>query len=765
MERFFRFILQHRYVTLVALAGVTAFFVAQYPRARLATDLFEFFLDEPQIVEDYRHAVEEFGTDTITIVAFDADEVFTADGLQRLKRAVEELEADEYVARVMAVVTANKIEGTEEMLIVRPYIDEMEDTPEWFAEFRRAIAEHELYQDMLLSRDGTTAVIAIDGTPDESRTAEDAAPFCAAVNRILDRHEIALGERHMVGFAPTTAEVVAQTVFNTVRILPITLVTVFCIGWALFRAFWPPILTLGVAALAVVWVAGFAILLSPKVNVLVSIVPIVILVLSFADVVHLTNAYLTAVTDGVPKEQAILRSATEVGPACLYTSVTTLLGFGAFAVVPAKMMRQFAFIMGFGTASALLISVTLVPVLFSFFPEPAPRRKGLSASHGSPLDRLLLWCQTVTRQRPRWIAAVAVVVVLACGIQTSRLHVETDLVQRFAKSNPLRAGYMYLQARMASGNTAEIIIETPERDGVYDPAFLRAVQEMQRQVLALPSVDAALALTDLLAVIHREMNPGKTAPGDLPDTRELAAQYVLLFSLGGADDLTPLVNYERNRLHMTLRLNVTGMGATHDTAQAVLAIAERTLPPEVHVVATGHMVILGRVLRSLVRGQVTGLLSAMATITVVFIIAFRSLRTAFGGMVVNFVPMLIFFGTIPWFNTHFDSDYIVIGAVALGIAVDDTIHFLHRYRLELSRSAGDVDQALHRTIEHTGKPIVQTTVIILFGFGAFNLSSYTTARAFGAMLGCTLVWALLADLLLLPVLIRAGWVPMPVPAD
>lgn len=761
MSAFFAYILRHRNLTLGMLVAVTVFFVAQFPRARFATDLFKMFLDDQSIVDEYRYVIEEFGPDTITIVAFDADDLFTPDGLARLQRAVTELEAEPEVERALAVVTANKIHGTEDTLIVRPYMDGLDESPEGLAALRAELASHKLYRDIVLSRDGATAAIVVDLAFDESRRAEMAGEFTGMVDEILAKHGIGPNGRHMLGFVVTTAEVMEQSLFNIVRVFPLAILTVFCVGWLLFRALWPTALTLAVAGLAVVWVIGFAILLSPEVNILVTIVPVVILVLSFADVIHLTNAYLTAVTDELPKEVAILTSASEVGPACLYTSITTLLGFGAFAVVPAAMMRQFALVMAFGTASALFISVTLVPALFSLFPAPAPRRSGLSASHGTPLDKALLWMERLSRTRPWFVVVVTVVAVVACVHQASQLHVETDLVHRFSPEHRLSKAYAYLQDRMASANSAEIIIQTPDLDGVYDPAFLRAVQQMQHEVLALPTVDSALALTDLLELIHREMNPGEVAPGALPDTRELVAQYVLLFSLGGADELEPLVNYERNRLRMAVRLNRNGMGETYATAQEVLAIAERTLPPGVTARATGHMVILGGVLEALIAGQVRGLLSSMATITVVFMLAFRTIRGALGGMIVNFLPLLFFFGTIRWFDSHFDSDYIVVAAVALGIAVDDTIHFLHRYRIELARALGDVDAAILATIEHTGKPIVQTTLVIVFGFAAFNLTSYTSARAFGAMLGSTLVWALLADLLLLPVLIRAGLLPIP----
>ena len=760
MERYFAFVLRHRYGTLVCLLLVTVFFVAQYPRGRLATDVTQMFVDDPAIVDRYKRAVREFGSDEIIVVAFDAMDLFTVEGLRRLEQAVQVLEELPEVERALAVVSADRIKGTEDALIVRPYLDGLEETPEGVAALRAELAGHPLYRDLLISRDGQTAAVIIELTVSDGRPSESMVGLCAAIDAVLKAHGIGPQGRHQLGFPVNVAETILASQFNMARVFPLALVTVFLVGWALFRALWPTLLTLGVSMLAVVWVMGFAILISPDVNILVTITPVVILVLSFADVIHLTNTYITTVTDGVPKERAVLQTAADVGPACLFTSLTTMLGFASFASVPAQIMRQFAVVLGFGTGAALFIAVTLVPVLFAIFPAPEPRRKGLAAAHGSPIDRLLRLCETAVHRRPGSIIALSAAVAAACFYTASRLHVEVNFVHRFPPTHPVRVAHEFVQARLANANAAEIIIDTGAPDGVFDPAFLTAVREVQRQVIALPDVDSALTLTDLLAVIHHEMNAGQTPPGALPATRELVAQYILLYSFGGEDDLGRFVNFDRSRIRMAVRLRGNGMQETHDATNAILAIAERTLPPGAHASATGLMVIFGDVLQMLIRMQIRGLMTAAVTITAVFVIAFRSLRVALWAMVANFLPLLMFLGTIHWFDDHFDTDYIVIACVCLGIAVDDTIHFLNRYRLELRHTGGRVDESLHRTFEHTGKPIVQTTLIIILGFGAFNFCSYAIARAFGLMLGCTLVWALLADLLLLPVLIRAGLLRM-----
>lgn len=761
MARYFAFVVRHRYVTLAGLLLITAFFVAQFSRARLATDITQMFVDNPDVIDRYRLGVREFGSDEIMVVAFDGADVFTPEGLRRLAAAADEIERLDDVARVVTPPTATRIEGRGDELIVEPYMDRLDGSLASAHRLRDELAAHPLYRDLLVSRDGRTAAIVIELTADEDRPGEFTLALTDAVDEILDAHGIAPGGRHRLGFPVSVAEIIRESQLNMRRVFPVAFVMVFLAGWLLFRALWPVLLTLGVALVAVVWVMGFAILLSPDVNILITIVPIVILVLSFADVIHLTNVYLTLITDGVEQEAAVIRTATEVGPACLFTSLTTLLGFGSFASVPATIMRQFAIVMAFGTAGALFIAITLVPVLFVLFPRPKPRRTGLSAAHGSPLDRLLLVCRHLGEHHPRAIVAAAVLLTLWGAYETAKLRVEVDFVHRFDDAHPIQVANDFIQARMANANTAEILIEAPGSEGVYEPEFLRAVREMQRRVLALPAVDSALTLTDLLAIIHREMNADETAVADLPDTRDLVAQYVLLFSLGAEDDLARFVNFDRTRIRMAVRLNENGMQETHDASEQILAIAERTLPPGASTQVTGLMVLFGGVLQVIIQWTYMGMITACLTISAVFLWAFRSFRVAFGGMLCNFLPMLLFFGTLHWFDSHFDTDYIVIACVTLGIAVDDTIHFLNRYRIELAHPGGDVAAAVSRTFDHTGKPIVQTTLIILFGFAAFNLTHYKTSQAFGLMLGCALTWALLTDLLLLPVMIRAGFIRMP----
>jgi predicted RND superfamily exporter protein len=556
---------------------------------------------------------------------------------------------------------------------------------------------------------------------------------------------------HLAGMVPESVEVIAQARFNLAWLFPVSATFLVLVVFLLFMRLWPVAITFGTALMALIWVFAFAITLDRQINVMMATVPAVIMIISFSDVIHLCTAYVLELRAGLDKREAILKSGSEVGTACFFTSVTTLIGFASLAFVPTPLFRQLGLVLGLGVAVALLLAVTLSPILFWLMPVPR-----LDADGGTLADRLIdrltgraLRMATV---RAPWVVAGVAVVVAVAGWGITRMHIETDLPARLAPDNPLRQAQAFAQERFAGTNFVDLYLFAEDDRDFLDPERFAAVAELQEQLEVFPEVDRALSLVDLVEVLHREL----ARPGDgerLPATRALLAQYLILFEMSGGEGLERLTDDERRTIRLTMRLPGAALvetAAVGDRAAALVAGLDG-----VRARPTGITYLFGKWIGFVVAGQKRGLAFALVTIAIMMMITVRRFGAGLISMIPNALPLVCLGGYLGIAWGAVDSDTLIVAMVAVGIAVDDTIHFLTRLRIETERD-GDIDGALRRTFACTGRAIVQTSIVLCAGFLPFAFSDYFTTRIMGTLLPGTLVVALLADLWLATALVKLG---------
>jgi predicted RND superfamily exporter protein len=343
---------------------------------------------------------------------------------------------------------------------------------------------------------------------------------------------------------------------------------------------------------------------------------------------------------------------------------------------------------------------------------------------------------------------------------SSRINIDTDFYKRFRESSRTRKDEKYYHQHFAGANFLEVFIDAPEADGVLDPQVFTNVVEFQRAVERMDEVDEVLSLVNLIDTIDREMNP-EYRPGKMTQwTRGLLAQYLLLFESSGGEDLDRVVDFERKTLRMNIRLAENGTQCTYNTAKTIQQMADEIIGDGARVEITGIMYLLGAFVDDVVTGQKRGLVFGSITIMFMMIFIFRSIRTGLWSMVPNLLPLITLGGYLGYFWNAVDSDTIIIAMVAIGIGVDDTIHFLSRLRFE-SVGTSDSDQALQRSFHFSGRAMVTTTIILTCGFLPLGLSDYFTVGIFGTLLPMTLIVAVMGDILLVPALVKLEMIRFP----
>ena len=735
-----RAIVRHRALVLIGLLLISVLSAVSLRDAVIATSIQRMLLGESEAHLSYQRRAAVFGGDEMVVIAYDDDAPLSLASLGRLERAVERIAALDAVGEVRSLLDPVAVTEEGGVLTMDPYAERVRADPSQQAALTASLEAEPTVQGLLRADSGAHSALVVTLRPDASRPSEVGPEVMAAAVDILNEEGFT-GLRR-AGVLATVAGVLEETSRNLTRLFPLAFVAVVVSVYALFRRLLPVLVATAVSGLAVLWTMGFSVRLDPEINLFSAVVPAVILVVAISDSIHLWSAYLIELSEGASKEEAIERSATEVGRACLLTSATTFLGFISLCLIPTPLYRQVGLVLGVGVGIALLITITLMPALMSYLSAPAvpPRR-----------ERADDWTETLAALTTRhaWPLVVgfgAVTAVLLFGV--SQIRLEADLMSRMAPSSTLSQENDFIRTQFSGSNLMEVFVDAPE--GLATPGLLPALEGYQDWLRAQPEVDTVYSVVDLVGGVHTALT-GETS---VPTDPAAAAQYLLLVEMSGPDALAPLVNFERTTLRLVARLSTGEFRRSHDIARLAEQEAARRLGPAVGVEATGLNVLFGGFIDDLVNGQRNGLLFSLLAIAAMMAAGLRSVRNGIVSMLPNLLPLLAVGGGVGLAWTFVDSDVALVAMIAIGIGVDDTIHFLVRLKLEAARAP--LPDAVRRTFRYAGRGIVFTTIILTLGFLPMALSDYFSIWIMGTLLPGALIVALVADLLLVPALAAVG---------
>ena len=460
------------------------------------------------------------------------------------------------------------------------------------------------------------------------------------------------------------------------------------------------------------------------------ILPTVLLALGCAYSMHVLSAATQPGDDDAGFEARLAPVALPVA----LSGLTTAIGFVALSTVRIDALRQVGGLGGLGAIVSTLSVLTLLPAL-------------LVVSEYSRDDRVQSWLRgrgadAVSRSVASYrvlilLAAAAVCAVAAVG--AARLRVESDVIQWFPESDPIRVAYSEVRDRLAGISPVNVVVEANDGTGVATPDVLVALGALVDHVEGLSTVSRATSIESPVSRVHQIVSSGSLGAAD----PSLIEQYLLL--LGSAEHIDDLISHDRTKANVWVRSRSNSSGDLLAVASEAENWWGRHGPESTSARATGIMFEFARAQQAISVGQIAGLATALAAISVVLFLAFGSLGVALSALLPNVVPILLSFGLMGWLDVPLDAGTVLVGNLALGIAVDDTIHLVNALR-EGGSSIGGFRRALERVLP----PLFMTTVVLSAGFAVLGFSSFVFIRNLGLLTALILVVCLLADLFLLP---------------
>jgi len=758
MARFIAFLLRTRIWWLLLIAALTAATAWSVSNGRVATSVGALLLGESGDYIRYRDLrVPQFGSDAQVVFGFEAGDLLSKERVEALGRAIEQIKLIPEVVRVDSVLNAVHLRsaGTA-VLEVGEYGDEALARPEGAQALAEELRQDPLASGYLVSSDGKDTAMVVEIEFDDERPSEDMPEVLDNIAGVLKEHGFGKERLHFAGMPAVLGEIMDMTMVSVTKQLPLAAGLLLLIVFLMFGRLWPVVICAAVGGLASLWTMGVAVAYDRNISVLLAMAPSVITTVACSDVIHLCSAYLLELAHGEPKREAILKAGAEVGRASAFTSLTALAGFVSLALVPTPVFRELGLVLGIGVCSALLLSLTLGPILFSLMPVPKPwtAPRTLGAASTKVLDGVLGRIEHLSRTKPWHVVTVFAFLAAWSVWGIVELRIDTDLSARLPADNPLRVSQAYFQEKFRGTNSVEVFVDAPPGRDMLDPELLSRAAKLEAELEALPGPTRVLSFADVIKEMHRHL--GSSGAAQLPGTREGAAQLLLLLESSGTDaGIERLIDFDRRSLRLLVSLPEQGVRQTYEFGARAVEMAKPLTELGATVEVGGSNYLAGQWLDNILWGQAKGLFASLLVVMIMMMIALKSVRMGAWAMVPNVLPLMALGGFVGFAWPGVDSDIFAVAMMADGIAVDDTIHFLTRYRVECSKTT-DRNEAMRRAYHFSGRAVIITALVLVAGFAPFALSNYLPIYLLGLMMPYTLFLALICELFLVPAMVKLG---------
>jgi predicted RND superfamily exporter protein len=756
VKRFGRFVAGRAGLVLAVVAAITLFALhgivdlrTGTPRLGVDPSIERLLPEGDEERAFFDRARQLFGADEFVVVLLEGPEdLFTPAGLERVQRMTRRLAAVDGVQRVLSLANAVQIEERDGDVFVGPFFETPPQDAAGLARLRANVQAHPFYGETLVTRDGRGAafLVSFERMPERELLGRR---LSAQIEQAAEA-ERGAGRTWITG-SPHLKLVISETLVGELgRILPTLLGLVVLLTAVTFRTLRGVALPVVTITLAVVWTLGAMGWTGSPLNLVSNLIPGLLITLGFAAAMHVVSEYYETLRrhpshDAASHRERIAHVLDEMGVAIAVNGLTTVLGFASLCTSGVVAVRLFGAWAVVGIVATTVLAMTFLPAALSVAGTPR-RVPGVGNGQGGAVDRFAERLARFDVRHRRPILGGAVLVLLLAVFFMTRIEVGTTYIGDFAETSPVRQGYEEITRRLGGTSAFTIVVEADEPGGMVAPENLRALRELQDWIEAQPEVATTASIADGVALLHHALR-GPEATEAIPADASLVKQ-LLLF---GGDDVTRgFLDRSQRSASVLVRSNVSD-------SRPVRAFLERLdarlaeLPRRVQARATGDLVLLNRTVDAIAVGELQSLGTAFLTIFLTLSAMLTSFRVGLLALLPNLLPVAIYYGTLGFFEIPLNLSTSLIGSIALGIAVDDTVHYLARFNLE-ARRLGDETEATVATLKSVIRPVTWTTLGLVLGFLSFLLAETKSQQQFGVLAAFTMAVAWFLELTLSPAL-------------
>lgn len=686
----------------------------------------------------------EFPSDDVLIALFEGDALFSPAFLTALDRVAGKMEAHPLVDRVLTLTTVEHIDATDDGFAVSLLVDPDDLAARSPAEWRARVLGDALAPGVIASKDGQAVALVV--RPNVLKESLARRDIKVALDEAISTEKLDVYRTATAGTVAQTVEELHSLWRDSAIFIPLTVVIGLALMWWVVGRVRPVIVGgLAMGMVVSVSVAGIVISGQPYTPI-TAMIPTLMAAYTTATLLHLYAAIQRARIALLPRPKRIARALSETFKPGLFNVLTTGAGLLSLLWVDIPPVQTFGLAGAIGTLMVFLVVFILVPPILLKWDVPRwPRRRS-----GLALARHVAAAVAVFSLRnARAVLVGTLLLMLATIPLIMQVKVESNLIEFFAPGHSISRSTERVEAKLSGVTTMEIVLTTPGRDGLKDPATLGQIKALQAWLESQPEIDRSFSLVDVIEEMNTAFSGEDLGANALPDTRELVEQLLLVYD---GKDLYELVNREFQRGRVALNLNVHGANEIGRVIERVEARLREHPIAGVDVRMAGFGKLFSDQEDSIVEGQVKSFLSAFLQILLLLALLFRSLRGALICLVPNLAPLFFIFVMMGATGIALDVATVLIAGVILGITVDDTIHLYHGYLHRIRKGVSPVF-AIIRSVEASGRAVVAISIVLIAQFSLLALSDFRPTAHFGLLCAVGLFAGQVFELLLMPALL------------
>jgi uncharacterized protein len=704
--------------------------------------------DDPSRIV-YQKVMGEFGTDNKTIIYIKDHDLWTPEKLtiiEKLHLAIEKIDG---VSRVDSLFSLHTIHGEEGKIISRPLLSAAPKTEQEALSAKKSALTNPLYQGNFFSDDGqvTAMIVSVIDAEDKNNFSRT---IHLAMEEQIEIHRANFEYVAQVGPPRINAELKNSLYEDFILLGPLSVVILVVSILIFMRSWLAAMVPLVTSLLTIIWTFGMLGWVGVPLNILSAMIPSLIIVIGSTEDTHMMSAFLRGLNDNPgesSRKEAVKYMARHIGLPMLLTVLTTTLGFASNLFSNIGLIQHFSFAATFAMLANGFVTILVMPLMLSLFGAS----KNNDLDKGKEKGNLPGYIMSVFRYfQERFPTPTLVLTAITCAFfifQASTLYVTNDPLSYFPSDRPLIKDAKRIHEDLSGIKIFFISLQSKQGKAFQKPENIQKLVDIQDFMAHQGVYDRSISLADHLQFINHEFrgnSPGK----NLPETRQLIAQYLMFLHRG---DLDSYVSHDYRRANIVVRHNITDSHTLNRYIEELHEVVDQISGPDMESFIVSENLMVNRSAESLMMAQVKALAMLMALIFLIMSIMFTSFKGGLISLIPAIIPIALMFGIMGFLDIPLNPGTAMVAVIAIGIAIDGTIHLLARYN-ELCRRTSDYATAVNNAVDDESKPLIVSSIALGLGFGVLIFSNFTIVAQFGALAGATMLFSIFANLLITPII-------------
>ena len=751
-----RLILRNRILFLSVLAVITIFLGYHARKVEMSYEYASLLPKKDQAYKDYQNFVEIFGQEgNLIIVGVQDTNFFRLDHFNAWKSLCNDLKKVDGVENLLSVSNTYNLEKNKEekkFEVVNTFPDTIatqEQLDAYVAEFKRL----PFYRKLVYNDETDTYLLAITVNKDKmaSKEREDLVAGIQEVCHNFEQKEDV--KLHYSGVpyirVVNSVKIKRELYMFSVLALVICIVVLF-LFFRSFKAVFVPVL---IVIVGVIWAMGMLSLFGYKITLLSGMIPPLLIVIGIPNSIYMLNKFHHEYVSHGNKIKALQRVIIKIGNATFLTNLTTASGFATFIIVKSDILRQFGIIASLNILGLFILSLLLIPIIFSFIGAPSSRHVG--HLDNKLVTRIIRKLMHITQNYRQVVYFVTIGVIVLSIYGITLMKSSGYMLDDIPEDDPVYVDLKFFERNFNGLMPLEIMVDTKKPQGVMQLTTFRKIEQLEDRLAEYPELSASTSLLNLLKFAKQAFYNGHERYYSLPNNRE--KNFILQYASTGEENVDLLHSFmdsTRQITRISIRVKDVGTKRMEELYTQFNADIDSIFTYDKYdVTVTGSSIVSFKGNQYLLKNLFTSLGLAILLISTFMAIMFSSWRMVILSLTPNIIPLIFTAAIMGFTGIPIKASTILVFSIAFGISVDNTIHFLAKYRQELNMTNWDIRKSVVIALKETGVSMLYTSVVLFFGFGIFTVSNFGGTQAMGILVSLTLLVAVTSNLILLPSLI------------